>query len=383
MKVVAPVLAVFVLVFAISFVVAFESRNTLPVVVNTSPESQPAGVAQSQTPSTSTATVTESIATSSLIVKTQKNAANKAKNALPKPDEPTLVERVEAPYSTQPEKFETIEPATRSALVNILCMPRGGTLRPISGSGVIIDPRGVILTNAHVAQYVMLSQSPLINLSCTIRGGSPASNHWKAQILYIPPIWVEDHFSNINADHVAGTGEHDYALLLIVSDTQGNAINSPLPYLPIETRENVAFKDDTILIAGYPAEFVGGIATQQGLYAATSLSTIKQLLTFQTTSVDVFSLGGVIAAQGGSSGGPVVNAWRRVVGLIVTTSEGATTDARDLHAMSLNYIDRDLSATAGQTLESMLDKNVSRESSEFTDKIAPELVQKYIDYLKR
>src|SRR5262245_6106071 len=107
---------------------------------------------------------------------------------------------------------------------------------------------------------------------------------------------------------------------MIRTDIQGNPITGPLPYLPVETRENVAFEGDNVLVAGYPAEFVGGIVAQQGLYGSISPSTIQQLLTFNTTSVDVFSVGGVIQAQGGSSGGPVVNAWRRVVAIISTTS---------------------------------------------------------------
>jgi S1-C subfamily serine protease len=260
-------------------------------------------------------------------------------------------------------------------------MPKGGTLRPISGSGVIIDPRGVILTNAHVAQYVLISENPQINLTCSIRSRSPASPLWQADVLYIPPIWVNEHYTEINADHVEGTGEHDYALLLVAGDAQGNAITNPLPYLPVDARINAAFQGDSVLGAGYPAEFVGGIVAQQGLYAVTSISTIKQLLTFATSSVDVFSIGGVIEAQGGSSGGPVVNAWSYVVGIITTTSEGATTAARDLHALSLNYIDRDITAQTGYGLATLLSGDVKQETVDFSRETGLGLVQKYVDYL--
>jgi S1-C subfamily serine protease len=269
----------------------------------------------------------------------------------------------------------------RAALVNILCMPQSGSLRPISGSGVIIDPRGVILTNAHVAQYVLLSESPQINLVCNIRTSSPASPHWKAVVLYIPQIWVDSHYQLINSDHISGTGEHDYALLYIVSDTQGNPVTASFPYLPVETRENVAFQGDNVLVAGYPAEFVGGIAAQQNLYAATSPSTIKQLLTFNTSTVDVFNVGGVIEAQGGSSGGPVINAWRHIVGIIVTTSEGSSTASRDLHALSLNYIERDLVEQTTKGLNTILSGDVAQLAQEFSLETAHEMVQKYIDFL--
>src|SRR5262249_40009122 len=79
--------------------------------------------------------------------------------------------RTENPSPFPPKSFPEVNAAPRSALVNILCMPQSGALQPISGSGVFIDPRGVILTNAHVAQYVLLSESAQINLNCMIRTG--------------------------------------------------------------------------------------------------------------------------------------------------------------------------------------------------------------------
>src|SRR3990167_3977900 len=91
--------------------------------------------------------------------------------------------RIQNPYSYAPVPFESIDAITRPALVNILCTPRSaGTLSPISGSGVIIDQRGVVLTNAHVAQYVLLAQSAHIDLSCIIRTGAPAIARWRVEI---------------------------------------------------------------------------------------------------------------------------------------------------------------------------------------------------------
>ena len=86
----------------------------------------------------------------------------------------SVATRIEHPYPTPSESSDAVNSAARAALVNILCTSRG-SVRPISGSGVIIDSRGVILTNAHVAQYVLLAENPAINLSCVIRTGSPAA----------------------------------------------------------------------------------------------------------------------------------------------------------------------------------------------------------------
>jgi len=381
MRVVFPFSVIFVSILTLFLLVrsepSYQAVNLPPVASSTQPSATPV-----PSPIVASSTSTTTLVAST----TPKNSVSKPKikPALSSPSAtstPAQIERVEPPYLTSPTSLESIDATARAALVNILCMPKGGSLRPISGSGVIIDSRGVILTNAHVAQYVLLSESPQINLSCLIKSGSPATYRWQANVLYIPSIWINDHYSEINADHVVGTGEHDYALLLITGDSQGNPVNAPLPYVPIDTRANAAFQNDGVLGAGYPAELVGGIATQQGLYAVTSVSAIKQLLTFNTSTVDVYSIGGVIEAQGGSSGGPVINAWNYVVGIITTTSEGATTADRDLHALSANYMDRDIFTQSGHTFSDILKGNLKQMAEDFSRETAPNLIQKYIDYL--
>ena len=93
------------------------------------------------------------------------------------------------------------------------------------------------------------------------------------------------------------------------------------------------------------------------------------------------SLGGVIEAQSGSSGGAVVNAWGRLIGLISTTSEGDTTDARDLRAVTLSYINRDLAAQTQFDLATTLGGDVVAEALDFYTRIAPNLVGLYIEQL--
>lgn len=291
--------------------------------------------------------------------------------------------RLENPYSVPPLPFDQVNVDTRSALVNILCQPRGGSLRPISASGVIIDPRGVILTNAHVAQYVLLSQSPDIDLSCVIRTGAPARAAWRAQVLYMPSVWVDAHAHEISAEQTMGTGEHDFALLIVSGSATEYPLPSSFPYLLPDTRDRVAFTGDPVLVASYPAEFVGGIAAQTSLYAASSITSVGQLVTLAERSVDLISVGGVIEAQSGSSGGAVVNAWDRLVGIIVTTSEGATTGERDLRALTLSYIDRDIKTQSGKSLSEILGGDVFAYYSDFSANHAPNLFAKYVPVLRR
>ncbi len=291
--------------------------------------------------------------------------------------------RIQNPYSFAPVPFESIDAITRPALVNILCKPRGGgTLSPISGSGVMIDSRGVILTNAHVAQYVLLAQSARINLSCAIRTGAPATPRWSAEILYIPSVWVEAHAKEIAATHPVGTGEHDYALLRITGTLDATPLPVPFSYLPVDTRDAIGFRGDQVLVVSYPAEFLGSGA-QFTMYPASSITTVGQLMTFVAKTVDIISLGGIIEAQGGSSGGAVVNAWGRLIALISTTSEGETTATRDLRAISLSYINRDLAAQTQFDIATILGGDVAAQALEFNTKVAPKLIELYLAEIEK
>lgn len=351
-----------------------EAAPPAPAATTTAVQIALVGTTQSTAPSSSSATPKELPKKSSVApVTTPKSVVSE------KP--PNQVERVQNPYSTPPLAAEDINAAARAALVNIVCMPRGGSLSPISGSGVFIDPRGIILTNAHVAQYVLLAQDPHVDLSCTIRTGAPAVARFVPRVLYFPVAWAEAHASEIRSPHATGTGEHDYALLIPYAGIGTTPLPTAFPYVSPDIREAIAFQSDHVLVASYPAEFVGGITAQSSLFPASSFSSIKELFTFATNSIDIVSLGGIIEAQSGSSGGAVLNAWGRLVGLIVTMSEGATTAERDLHALSLSYIDRDLNAQTGGGISAMLVGDPYAKAGVFDRVQAPVLTKLFIDHL--
>ncbi len=218
----------------------------------------------------------------------------------------------------------------------------------------MIDPRGIVLTNAHVAQYVLIAESGKTDLECSVRTGAPAVAKWVPVALYVPSAWINIHAADIIKSHALGTGEHDFALLYMAATVDGSPRPPSFAYVAPDTREAVAFVDDTVLAASYPVEFVGGSVIQSDLFPVTSITTVRQLFTLSTAKADVLSLGGIIGAQSGSSGGGVVNQWGRLVGIITTTSDGATTGARDLHAITTAYINRDLIALTGSSLSETL-----------------------------
>ena len=299
---------------------------------------------------------------------------------------PATITRVSNPYPFAQQSFQNINERSRTALVNILCTSGNESLRPISGSGVIIDSRGVILTNSHIAQYVLLSQNPEINLSCTVRSGSPARPAWNAEVLYIPKIWIEKHATDITNSNPTGTGEYDYALLRITGsyDTRvPDFYKENYPALPLDTREAISFLNDPMLVIAYPAEFVGSTATQFDLHPVSSITPISELLTFDTNTVDLVALKGAAGAQGGSSGGPVVNSWGYVTGIITTTSEGATTAERELRAITISYINRDLMSQTGMGIIATLNADLQTMATNFKANHAPALTKLLMDQITK
>ena len=163
----------------------------------------------------------------------------------------------------------------------------------------------------------------------------------------------------------------------------GTDLPSSFPYVPYDARELVAFLGDPVLGAAYPAEFIGASGAQNDLNAVSSVSAINQLLTFSGATVDMVSIGGVIQAQAGSSGGPVVNAWQKLIGLITTTSAGKTTADRTLRAISLSYVNRDMQVQTGADLRAFLASDLDTIEDEFNAVWLNHLTRLYIDQISK
>lgn len=282
--------------------------------------------------------------------------------------------RTEGLYGTDPLSFDEVNLRARDALVNILCTPKSASANPSSGSGVLIAPR-VILTNAHVAQYVLLAQSGLFDASCVARAGAPAVPRYAVRVIHLPESWLKEHAADIRMRSRLGTGEHDWALLL--ATPLSPAVTQPTPLFP-DIRPGAIFVDDAILAAAYPAEFVGNIIMQTQLHPSSAVTVVDKLMTFATSSVDVVSIGSPITAQAGSSGGAAVNQWGKLVGIITTTSEGATTGDRSLRVLTVDYINRDMFAEIGSGLDAVLSRDPSRLADIFDQDKAAAFVELFL-----
>jgi len=282
-------------------------------------------------------------------------------------------------YSTPPIPLDIVNVTTLPAVVNILCGSTQGSAIPgATGSGIIIDPRGIILTNAHVAQYLLLKDHPSVSISCVIRSGAPAKARYTAELVTFPNKWAQKHAVDIAEELATGTGEHDWALLYITGTTDGSTKPETFPFVSYDAREGVATTNDQVLLASYPAGFLGSIALRKELWPVSTVVSIQKVYTFSRSIIDILALGGNIVAQGGSSGGAVINQWNKLVGIISTSSLGDTTAERDLRAVTLSHINKGVLEQTGNDLASFLQSgDFQSKVSVFKENSVPYLLELY------
>ena len=312
--------------------------------------------------------------------------------AKPKPiSKPAPVVTAQPATTTAPVPEETIPPSnlnaqTRAALVNVLCNVGGtGSLDPISGSGVIIDPSGVVLTNAHVGQFFLLRNYPTQNnVDCVLRTGSPARATYRAELLYFPLAWMQENAAKIIQQSPTGTGERDYALLYITGKTDGSPLPNTFPYLSPYTGDVFDIGDDTLL-AGYAAGFIEGITIQTNLYVSSAFGKIEEVFTFHDGgSADLLSIPATIVSQKGASGGAAVRGSDgKLIGLIATATQAADTSNRDLRAITIAHIDRSLIEDTGHNLHYLLTNDPATTARIFNLTLAPTLTKMLLNVLNR
>lgn len=282
-----------------------------------------------------------------------------------------------------------INDASRAALVNIFCKTKtGGYLYPISGSGVLITKNGVILTNAHVGQYFLLRDYPVPgNVDCIVRTGSPAQATYQAELLYLPPAWIDANASQIIAQESMGTGQDDYSFLRITSPINTSAsLPATFPALPMTTDD--PSQQEPVLLASYPAGFLSGITIETNLYISTVLTQVADVFAFDHRGyADLLSLGGSLVAQAGSSGGAVVRqqdgALQGIIATETASSTTTSTSARDLHAITLGHIDRSLQEEGVGGIASLLTGDIQAKANGFANNTAPAERKKLVDFLNK
>lgn len=259
-----------------------------------------------------------------------------------------------------------IESATAldEAIVNIYCTQQTDDYKKtISGSGFFISERGVILTNAHVGQFVLLEGAEKAGkVDCYIRAGKEAEAALEVDLLYISPSWLVKNASLIAEAEPKGNGESDFALLYVTGARDGYSLPDKFAYLPPSAAPmSSKMKKSTVILVGYPAN---GATSNNRVIATT---TITDIYTFETGYADIFSLSSSILGHQGVSGGPVIDNLGRAIGVITTKDAGTTI----LNAITISHIDRSLTKETGMDLASTIQGDLGTRASTFNDKISP------------
>lgn len=361
--------ALFVGIFVANF---FDTRAMLPApIVNTSTTSAmffEISDFSLSSPSFSSSEISGTTATSSPTAPvSKKKAATSA--SVPAASSSSTFAPISAPIpSPAPVNAIALDAsasALRSALVNIICyVPEGTRLHSISGSGVFIDSKGIILTNAHIAQYFLLANR---DISCVIRSGSPATKSYSAALIYIPHAWLQANASVLTQTAPSGTGEYDFALLAVTKSATVASLPTQFPSLSLA--QTPPQKDAPVIIASYGAQFLSSSQIQSSLFPIIVFGAVKDVFTFAKNTIDVVALGGSVAAQEGSSGGGVANAFGELAGTITTSTIEGDTSTRSLSAITASYIRAAYASETGNALDLLLAEPTSISVANFAPQI--------------
>lgn len=269
-------------------------------------------------------------------------------------------------------KITTTDPL--AALVNVYCtFITSKNIRTTTGTGFFIDQSGIILTNAHVAQFLLLEKTNALGKTdCVIRNGNPASPRYTAELLYISPAWVQANASLIDAAAPLGTGERDYALLYVTRTVDGSPLPKIFPALAFNTtlvpRDTT---DSTVIAAAYPAGALFSQGTNIGLFPKRATTTVSQLYTFTSNFADVIGLRGSAVGEQGSSGGPILTTDARVIGMITTRGNDERDGAGSLRAITLSHVDRTITEETGTSLRNNVSGDIPYRAKVFADTMSP------------
>ena len=198
----------------------------------------------------------------------------------------------------EPETIKSVLPA----VVQIVALKKGlfgNASSAWTGSGTIVDPRGIILTNCHVANpRAMGMPAPAANqlaVSITARSDEPPALTYLAEIVVQSP-------------------ELDLAVLKIVSEMNGKKVRGlKLPYVPVGNSDDLELAD-TLAIFGYPG--IGGATvtfTSGGVAGFSNSKKYNIRRAWVKTDATI---------AGGNSGGTAINTRGELVGIPTQAAAG-------------------------------------------------------------
>jgi len=297
--------------------------------------------------------------TNPVTVEKTKNNISEAESELEEEIQDNITEDIEINLPAE-SKMRNIS----DVLVNIICTQKTGAMTKAStGSGVLISPSGIVITNAHVAQFFLLEDSGNSSINCAVYRENIPTFGYKADLIYLSPEWVKDNKEIMRQENPRGTGEKDYAFLQITENTNPVlSLPSQFSYTQILTDENIYREGRKISIGGFPGSPLSLFDLAKAGALQTDESSIIDVFTILGDTIDIFSTERThVAAKGASGGGIFYN--NNLIGITVTvTKEGS--GAR-INAITTDYINRDLMDEARFDLNHIINNGASSVKEDF------------------
>lgn len=212
------------------------------------------------------------------------------------------VQDTAVPDEQEPAGSTTVGASTselaRAAVKIFALLEEGGNLYEVwVGSGSLISPDGLILTNGHVVDD-RYDEYTYLGVGVTNQTDQPP------ELLYLAEITAVDYAL-------------DLAVIRIVSDLDGNPVDLNLPYVSVGDSDGVEIGDE-LRILGYPV--IGGSTitfTEGVLSGFTSERGVPGRAWIKTDA----------QISGGNSGGMGVNDAGELIGVPTLAASGAETDS--------------------------------------------------------
>lgn len=273
------------------------------------------------------------------------------------------------------KKSPVVEVPTQLAVatVNLYCRFKvGSTYVSTSGSGVFIDERGVILTNAHVAQYFLVPlEKNLVKGACTVRAGARARDAYTASVLYFPSTWAQLHIVDAKKEEKKGTGENDFALLYVTGAKKG-AFPPSFPSLSLKSSPE-ATENAMVTVVGYPTGDLTFDEIKSKLMMSFATTSITKAESFSGPYQDLITLADSAVGTSGISGGPVINSYNQVIG--IATTRNTAENSRVLRAITTEHIERALNKYTNYTLSTLLAGDFARTASTTVQELPPDTLK--------